>query len=447
MEAGGGDGGSCPPASGPGPAPGAPGPCAYTDDATFCACLGMKDAEGGSTPFDCGGVDAPDNMGINHAAYCGACPTGQYCKPDSIGDGFGRCAPGSVVQYDYQMQKITMLVSLGEGDSPQFMYGSASNIGDGRGYTISTIGFTTGTGDFIFVAACYNDAEPNNVLKKYWGNRDSSGRALNGLIYYNDVYNQTQLNQCDTSLVDSLGACTPIPGLTCFEQDLLTASMDPKFTACEDSMTASFYLAPAALHAKVRGFEGALTVGFLYDTEINFGDTDDPSGTPGAQTIMSRADADYGSGLPSSFAGLPWEESRWLGFFIKERTIAMSKDMTWMQDMDQDATWEAARRLNTAMTNSPESGTNLSMDYDFNSVYKAGATNSGAANITTNACPGATALTPCWGDPPLQSNWDTCSTTYTVSTDKTASPTDPAMWGAKTNQGGSYGSCPANPTP
>jgi hypothetical protein len=408
----------------------------------------MKDAEGGSTPFNCGGVDALDNMGINHAAYCGACPTGQYCKPDSIGDGFGRCAPGSAVQYDYQMQKITMLVSLGESDSSQFMYGSASNIGDGRGYTVTTIGFTTGTGDFIFVAGCYNDAEPNNVLKKYWGSRDSSGRAQNGLIYYNDVYNQTQINQCDTSLIDSLGGnCTPVPGFNCFQTDVITASQDPKFIACVDSMAASFYLAPAALHAQARGFSGALTVGFLYDTEINFGDTDDPSGTPGAQTIMKRADTDYGAGLPTSFTGLQWEESRWLGYFIKERTIAMSKDPTWLQDMDQDATWEAARRQNTAMSNSPESGTNLSMDYDLLSVYKAAATNSGTGNSTNNACPGSSALTPCWGDPPLSSNWDTCATTFTISTDKSASPTDPSMWAAKATQGGGYASCPANPTP
>jgi chitosanase len=346
------------------------------------------------------------------------------------------------------MQKITMLVSLGEGDSPQFQYGSANNINDGRGYTITTIGFTSGTGDFIFVAACYNDAKPGNVLQKYWGTRDSSGRALNGLIYYNDLYNQSGLNQCDTSRIDSLGMCTAVPTLTCFQQDLLTAAADPVFTACVDSMAASFYLAPAAQHVQARGFTGALTLGFLYDTEINFGDTDDPSGTPGVQTIMKRADTDYGAGLPTSFASMQWEESRWLGFFIKERTLAMSKDPTWLQDMDQDATWEAARRSNTAMSNMPESGTNLSMDFDFTSAYKAASTNSGTANATDNVCPGSTPLAPCWGDPPLASPWDTCASVYTVTTDKTASATDPTKWVAKATMGnGNYAACPTNPTP
>jgi hypothetical protein len=323
------------------------------------------------------------------------------------------------------------------------------NIGDGRGYTITTVGFTSGTGDFIFVAACYNDAEPGNVLQKYWGTRDSSGRAVDGLIYYNDLNVQSGLNQCDTSKIDSLGTCKPIAGLTCFQQDMLTAGMDPKFTACVDSMAASFYLAPAALHVQARGFSGALTLGFLYDTEINLGDVDDPSGTPGVQTIMKKADTDYGTGLPSSFAGLPWEESRWLGFFIQERALAMSKDPTWLQDLDQNATWEAARRANTATSNSPESGTNLNMDYDFTSAYKAASTNSGTMNATNNNCPGATALTPCWGDPPLASNWDTCASVYTVTTDKSASATDPTQWVAKATASstGNYLSCPANPTP
>jgi hypothetical protein len=99
------------------------------------------------------------------------------------------------------------------------------------------------------------------------------------------------------------------------------------------------------------------------------------------------------------------------------------------------------------MSNSPESGTNLSMDFDFTTSYKAASTNSGTANMTDNVCPGSTPLAPCWGDPPLQSNWDTCAGLYTVTTDKSASATDPTKWVAKAAMGGGYASCPANPTP
>jgi hypothetical protein len=455
---GGGDdggGGGCTAATAPGPAPGTAGKCDYTDDTSFCACLGMMDVDGGGTPFNCGGVDSADKQGINHAAYCGACPAGQFCKADNIGDNFGRCTPGNPIQYSYQQQKINMLVGLGENDSPVVQWGTANNIGDGRGYTISTVGFTTGTGDFIFAAACYNDVEPNNILQKYWGKRDSSGRALNGLIYYNDVFNSTGANQCDTSLIDSLGTCTPMNGMTCFQADIATASSDPKFVDCLQSLTNSFYLSPAAQHVLERNLKGALTIGFLFDTEINFGDDDDPVAMlPGTKTIMKRADADYGTGLPTDFTNKPWEESRWLGYVIKERTLTMSGDMTWMQDMDQNATWEAARRQHTATSNATESMSDLSMDYDFASYYKAAATNSGPSNATSNNCPGSTPIKPCWGDPPLKSNWDTCSGLYLVSTDKSASAMDasamdPTQWTAKASApaNAAYSSCPDNPTP
>jgi hypothetical protein len=180
------------------------------------------------------------------------------------------------------------------------------------------------------------------------------------------------------------------------------------------------------------GVRGPLTIGFLYDTELNFGDADDPSGTPGAITVMARADADYGAGLPADFTGKPWEESRWLGYVIKERTIVMSKDATWRQDMDQDGTWEAARRLHTAASNNPEAATSPSLDYDVVSRYKAGS---------------ATAGKPCW-PAGLASTIDTQATIYDAYTDKAASATNESLWkGAAKNGPATYAACPANPTP
>ncbi len=399
-----------------GPAPGVPGPCEYKDDASFCACLGN---------FDCGGVDAPDTMGINHAAYCGGCPDGQYCKSASVGDGFGHCTAGSPIAYEYQRQKINMLISMGEEDSPNFDYGSATNIMDGRGYTISAIGFTTGTGDFIFVAACYNDKKPGNILSKYWGSRDDVGRAIDGLIYYNDMYIVTGNNQADTSRIDKFGN---------FAEDVLHASIEPDgiFVGCEDAMAGNFYLAAAAQHAEERGLKGAETIGFLYDTELNFGDDPDTDGTPGAKQVMANADKDYGAGLPKDFTGKTWEESRWLGYVIKERTIVMSGNATWKTDMDQDATWEAARRLHTATSNNPESASDLGMDYDFSSQYKAVSPSAGG---------------PCWTSPPLKATDDTMNSLWFIQTDKSASATDPTKWTAKPVSMGSFLPCPANPTP
>jgi chitosanase len=308
-----------------------------------------------------------------------------------------------------------MLVSMGENDNTVINYASCDNINDGRGYTIGQVGFCTGTGDFIVVARCYNDRKPNNVLSKYW----------NALVQINDAFWSTGMNQASTSAIDAVGD---------FKADIATAAgeADGIFDRCQDDVGDADYMAAGFAHAQQMGLQGVLTLGFLYDTELNFGEGDDPGGLGGTATIIQRANADYGANLPSNFNGLPWEESRWLGFLIQERVVEMSGNRTWRGDMDQNATWEAARRLHTAQSNSPESGTDLSMQYDEVSAYKAGSSSAG---------------TPCWSKPPLASTGDSQSTVYVVSLDKSASATDQTKWAATSAMGGNYQSCPSNPTP
>jgi Glycosyl hydrolase family 46 len=400
------------------------GGCVYVDNDSFCACEG----------WTCGGFTVQNAKKVNEVVYCGQCDDTAYCQPDPIwGSGVGVCGGSNPLAYQFQKQKIDMLVSMGENDNVTVDYGVCSNIGDGRGYTIGKVGFCTGTGDFIIVAACYNILEPGNVLQKYWGTRDANGVALDGLIYYNDLYVSTGNNQGDTALIDKFGN---------FTNDVATAakeappagSTENAFQRCQDSMADADYLSAAAQHIDARGLKGALTTGFLYDTELNFGDEDDlgDGGTVGAITVMSRADTDYGAGLPTDFTGKPWEESRWLGFLIEERTKVMASNATWEQDLDQNATWEGARRLNTGTSNSPESATNLDMDFDLVSEYKAGSTSAG---------------TPCWPTG-LQTTMDTQSSIYKVSTNKSASSTDESEWTATgTLLSSSYAACPTNPTP
>ncbi len=306
-----------------------------------------------------------------------------------------------------------MLVSIGENDNTIINYAGCSNIGDGRGYTIGQVGFCTGTSDFIVVARCYNDRKPNNELSKYW----------NALVQINDAYWSTGTNQGNTGPLDAVGDfCT----------DLQTAAADTDgiFDGCQDDVGDADYMAPGFAHAQKLGLQGVLTLGFLYDTELNFGENDDPGGLGGTATILKRATADYGPGIPTNFAGKAWEESRFLGFIIQERVVEMSGNRTWQSDMDQNATWEAARRLHTATTNNPESGTDLSMTYDEVSAYKAGA-GSG----------------PCWTQPPLLTTIDAQTGVFTVSLDMSASATDETKWVATATPGGSYASCPTNPTP
>jgi hypothetical protein len=395
-----------------------PPSCAYTDDASFCKCLGN---------YDCGGITAKDSGGTVRSVFCGGCQSGQWCVPGAtLGVGIGNCGCTDPIAYQWQRDKINMMISMGENDNTTLNYASCSNIGDGRGYTIGQVGFCTGTGDFILVAACYNDRKPNNELSKYW----------NALVGINDTYVSTGANQGSTATLDALGNF-------CGDLATATADSDGVFVQCQVDVGDALYRGAALAHAAERGFEGLLTMGFLYDTELNFGEQDD-TGPPvlgGTKTVMAKADADYGSGLPANFAGKPWEESRWLGFMIQERVVEMSGNRTWKRDLDQNGTWEGARRTHTAMSNSPESGTDLSMEFDITSEYKAGATTGG--------------LTPCWAMPPLLSNYDTQSSVYTVGLDKSASATDQSKWkavattGPMDNTTGTfvYASCPANPTP
>ena len=428
------DGGATPPLDGGGPDSGAvvppvkgsdaqaPGPvtstdggppvsCAYTDDATFCACMG----------WNCGGTtitSLKDAHGDLITVYCGSCTNtpGTWCQatnPSFVG--VGKCGGSNPLVHPYQRGLIDMLEAMGENDTTDFQsqYSYVQNIKDGRGYTIGTVGFCTGTGDFIVVARCLNDLEPTNALAKYWP----------GLVAINDAFYAMNMNNGDTSPVDKIGN---------FVADVTAAGgKDAVYRGCQDTMADADYMDTALLHAQERGLKGPLTIGFLFDTELNFGDDDDPNGVAGAKTVMKKADADYGPGLPTDFTGKPWEESRWLGYLIKERTIVMATDPsgTWEQDMDQNATWEAARRLHTGMSNTPESATDLSMGYPFVSAYKAGA---GSA--------------PCW--PSLPNKTDSSSSIYAIAPDM-SSGSDPSKWTAidTGNPPGNYAACPANPTP
>jgi hypothetical protein len=412
-DAGGPGGGACTLGSPPASDAAAPA-CAYTDDPSFCKCLG---------DYDCGAVTVADSSGTLRSVFCGGCSGGAWCVPGALGTGIGRCGCSSPIAYRWQREKIDMLVSMGENDNTQLNYPSCADIHDGRGFTIGQVGFCTGTGDFILVAACYNDRKPNNVLSKYWST----------LVALDKTFVGTGINQGDTTALTAMGN---------FCGDVATAAgeADGIFDKCQQDVGDALYMSSALVHFAQHGFQGLLTLGFLYDTELNFGEEDD--GKPvlgGTRTIAGKADADYAklAPLPADFTGKPWEESRWLGLLIQERVVEMSGNRTWKKDLDQNATWEAARRLHTGPKGSPESATDLGMAYDITSAYKAGAASAGGA---------------CWATPPLLSNADTQSTVYVVGIDRSGG-SDPATWkatgaAAPTDPQGNmpYTACPTDPT-
>jgi chitosanase len=286
-----------------------------------------------------------------------------------------------------QHQKFDMLVAMGENDTFAPAYAYAEDIGDGRGYTCGKVGFCTGSGDAILVARCYEDARPSNVLSAYWP----------GLVSINDAFFATGANQASTKDIDKLAprghrfANTDPSKRT--GGDWAAAAQDGAFTACQDSMADALYLSLAIQRARALHLSAPLTIGFLYDTELNFGEEDE-DGNPGTATLVTQSLADYQKtyGKPFPSQPTPTDEQMLLGCIIFERTYDMASNSTWKKATDQDATWEAARRTG-----------NMDMSRPITSQYR--------ASFGKGAC---------WAS--LPSNVDSKYAVYTVETD----PGDPS---------------------
>jgi len=152
--------------------------CTYTDDASFCACVG----------WDCGGAtmtNLKDSAGKYIVVYCGSCSSkpDTWCQPTIAGyAGAGTCGGNNPLVYPYQRGLINMLEAMGENDTTDYQseYTYIQNVKAGRGYTIGTVGFCRGTGDFVVVARCLNDLEhqrPGEVLARV---REDQRRVLLG---------------------------------------------------------------------------------------------------------------------------------------------------------------------------------------------------------------------------------------------------------------------------
>ena len=83
-----------------------------------------------------------------------------------------------------QINTTLSLVSIAENSMIEWWktYNYIENIHDGRGYTISIVGFCTGTGDFIMVLNELKKINPNHILVKYIPAVEGrSGGNVNGL--------------------------------------------------------------------------------------------------------------------------------------------------------------------------------------------------------------------------------------------------------------------------
>lgn len=143
-----------------------------------------------------------------------------------------------------QSNTILSLVSIAENSTTNWQanYNYIEDIKDGRGYTINIVGFCTGTGDFLWLAKNLQSFNPTHPLCKYIPplihvNGSSSHKGLDGL----------------PELIKSLGS----------DADYIQATWNA---------INHFYWKPVLKLAAKLKLVNAVTLGQLYDMNLNAGD-------------------------------------------------------------------------------------------------------------------------------------------------------------------------------
>ena len=177
--------------------------------------------------------------------------------------------------------RILQLVCIAENSNVNWTnyYNYCEDIGDGRGYTISIVGFCSGTGDFIQVLYALKSINPNHLLVKY------------------------------IPLVEKVDGTSSTKGLEGLPGDLKKmGSNDKDFNKAAWSIIIKLYWGPAMAYAAKIGCVTPLTKYILYDTILNFGDLD------GFKNLKSK---------PPAIGG---DEKTWLAEFLNKKQSIIEKD-------------------------------------------------------------------------------------------------------------------------
>jgi chitosanase len=198
------------------------------------------------------------------------------------------------------------LVSAFEHGDPAPHYEAVETLGDGRGYTCGTLGFTTSSTEVRTLVEAYTAEVPDSPLARYL----------------------PRLRE----LADGGDAATG--GLDGFAGDWKAAAADPRFRAQQDALADRLDFSPALREARRLGLRTPLGVAVLYDTAVQHGTGDDPDGLP---ALIARATRRAG-GDPAGGV----EEQEWLGAFLDEREDTLRHPA----DRDTAAVWaESADRV------------------------------------------------------------------------------------------------------
>lgn len=177
--------------------------------------------------------------------------------------------------------KILSLVCIAENSSTKWWnsYNYCENIKDGRGYTVSIVGFCSGTGDLIQVVQKLQEINPKHVLVKY------------------------------IPALKKVDGTKKTTGLESFPSDLKAlGNNDNDWNTAVWAIIQKLYWNPAMEYASKRGLVTPLTKYVLYDTILNFGDFD------AFKKMSTKTPKDGGT------------ESDWLTEFLKIKQATIQKD-------------------------------------------------------------------------------------------------------------------------
>ncbi|GAA2326340.1 chitosanase [Dactylosporangium salmoneum] len=214
--------------------------------------------------------------------------------------------PSEVALSAAQRHVADELVAVFEHSDAAPHYDAVEALGDGRGYTCGTIGFTTSSTEVSTLVESYTAQVPGNRLARHL----------------------PRLREL------AAGGSAGTGGLPGFAGDWAAAASDPKFRQAQDDLADRLYFTPALRTARRLGIRTPLGVAVLYDSAVQHGTGDDPDGLP---ALIARATGRAGGDPAGGVA-----ERRWLGVFLDVRKDTLRHP----HDRDTAAAWaESADRV------------------------------------------------------------------------------------------------------
>jgi chitosanase len=205
-----------------------------------------------------------------------------------------------------QQARAEALISFFEHSTLDKQYDATYALGDGRGYTVGWIGFTTSSGSAAEVVRRYVQTRHLAPIGRYLAELDRLKQGFQG----------------------------DVSGLDGFPEAWKQAAADPEFRAAQDAVARDWYYAPAQRYAQAHGVRSALGLALLYDTAIQHGDGYDADGL---QAILKRAGA-----APSDGAS----EADWLNRFVDARRQTLLEPAnrttrdTWRESVWRAEVWQ-----------------------------------------------------------------------------------------------------------